>query len=1268
MLYYKWFPKPVHSLENGLTIYSLQIKSHDSKVNAAIGGPHESFARMGAHYGSMSIVFANLCQQLANYKSFGPPSIQKALFTEQDFGFVKNFKKQEMLEFQDPFEEEDEFFDCDSFFDSDEIENVEETGPACLDCGKFLAEEGAEQVKCILEVLSSSKVDDEESLTTLKQLQKAQQEGLDIQYRCPKCRSCVDCNRSHETERISIREEAEDMKIWDSVQIDWKNRRIISTLPLRGEEETFLSNNRDIALKILNQQCHTYYKDPVKEVIVKAFDKLIKNGQMVLFKDLSEEEKSIVESKPVSHWIVWRVVFKPSLSTPARIVFDGSANTKPRDDGSGGRCLNDAVVKGRVVTLNLVKMVMIFCAGLAACQGDLAQFYASIKLDSQFWNLQRILFKADMDPDGPEMEAIIKTLIWGIKCVSAMSECAVLKLASEIKSDFPNVAKMLIRARFVDDIGNSKSNIIDLKKITSDTDKIFDKVGLSCKGWTFSGENPPPEVCEEGNYVSIGGMKWYSAMDLLEIPIPPFHLSKKVRGRLTLGTDVFEGKCLEDMEKFVKKQNKGKNLTRRQVASKIRTFFDILGKFVPIENVFKIDLKKATEQTKNWDDELPNDLHHKWVQNFFRLETLKGIKFNRAIMPSNAVNCDMDVISGGDASGVIKNAGSWGRFLLDNGNYSCQLILGRSLLANSTVPKDELESLTMTSNLNWVVKIALEEWVKSSIVINDSTISLCWTKNDRKRLSLYHRNRVVQIKRGTELSQLYHVKSEFNPGDCGTRPELVTNSDVGPGSKWENGLPWMRRSISEAIDSGILTPIEKLSVKTEEESTFNEGFVFERSKEILTPGHPVVLANSRIENVAKRAQFSKYLIPPNKWSLEKTLRVYGIVFRFLKSFKCLKVKNFLEPKSDIKYQMFIVFDVTQSRPGMVDAELNYLVAGRKTTTNETSIVDVHRVYMSFGCKNPKKNFTGKYHVLITDDDISRALFYLFSKASAEVKEFNKPEFVKRISVERNGILYSRNRLLDGQRFKVAGELEDIGILQNLNIRLLTPVLDRFSPLSYAVADYVHRQISKHKGYENCYRESLNYVFIIQGMGLFREINNDCVTCSKLRKKFFEVSMGSLSEYQLTIAPPFWVCMMDLYGPCKVYPVGHSMPKRGRPVLEAVIHIIMFVCPITKIVNIQVIETKSAEGIIDGLTRLSCEVGVPSFVLTDKDSGIMKALRDTEINIKDLQYVLHKEKGIKFSTCPVSGHNYSGACERRIRILNEALVKCDVGNARLHATG
>ena len=78
---------------------------------------------------------------------------------------------------------------------------------------------------------------------------------------------------------------------------------------------------------------------------------------MVLWDDLTDEEKKIVESKAVNHYIIQRVNFKNSVTTPARTVFDGSQNTKFREDGTGGRCLYDAVVKGRVVTLNLVNMI-----------------------------------------------------------------------------------------------------------------------------------------------------------------------------------------------------------------------------------------------------------------------------------------------------------------------------------------------------------------------------------------------------------------------------------------------------------------------------------------------------------------------------------------------------------------------------------------------------------------------------------------------------------------------------------------------------------------------------------------------------------------------------------------------------------------------------------------------------------------------------------------------------------------------------------------------
>ena len=82
------------------------------------------------------------------------------------------------------------------------------------------------------------------------------------------------------------------------------------------------------------------------------------------------------------------------------------------------------------------------------------------------------------------------------------------------------------------------------------------------------------------------------------------------------------------------------------------------------------------------------------------------------------------------------------------------------------------------------------------------------------------------------------------------------------------------------------------------------------------------------------------------------------------------------------------------------------------------------VLLEFGMKNPGRKFSGKAHVLLDSSDISVALEYLFKKGTAEVKEFHKRDFLDKIAVERNGILYSRNRILDGQRLSEAGGLEE----------------------------------------------------------------------------------------------------------------------------------------------------------------------------------------------------------------------------------------------------
>ena len=130
-------------------------------------------------------------------------------------------------------------------------------------------------------------------------------------------------------------------------------------------------------------------------------------------------------------------------------------------------------------------------------------------------------------------------------------------------------------------------------------------------------------------------------------------------------------------------------------------------------------------------------------------------------MPSNAVDTKLRLLTGVDAAKAGLMMGTWGGFKLEDGSWSNQLLLGRSLLARSeSIPKDELEALCAGSNMAWVVRSALQEWVNFSILFSDSTIALCWLTSEKLRLSLFHRNRVLQTRRGTNLEDVYHVRTE----------------------------------------------------------------------------------------------------------------------------------------------------------------------------------------------------------------------------------------------------------------------------------------------------------------------------------------------------------------------------------------------------------------------------------------------------------------------------------------------------------------------------
>ena len=88
--------------------------------------------------------------------------------------------------------------------------------------------------------------------------------------------------------------------------------------------------------------------------------------------------------------------------------------------------MNDLVCRGKVDSLNIVKVLMRFMIGRSAFAGDLTQFYNSCKLTPQQWNLQRFLWLEDLDPTGKVLEGVItfaKCIIYPTVCTMCRNWC-----------------------------------------------------------------------------------------------------------------------------------------------------------------------------------------------------------------------------------------------------------------------------------------------------------------------------------------------------------------------------------------------------------------------------------------------------------------------------------------------------------------------------------------------------------------------------------------------------------------------------------------------------------------------------------------------------------------------------------------------------------------------------------------------------------------------------------------------------------------------------
>ena len=216
---------------------------------------------------------------------------------------------------------------------------------------------------------------------------------------------------------------------------------------------------------------------------------------------------------------------------------------------------------------------------------------------------------------------------------------------------------------------------------------LLNKGGFNLKGVSFSGEDPPTTLPEDGQMIFVGGMKWFVKEDMISVNIGELNFAKKHCGRKPSSTvNVIPSK-----------------LTRRHCASKVAEIFDLTGKVSPITASMKMDLQELVHRKIDWDDTIPDDLHPIWESNFEIVKDIGTLRFKRAIIPEDAVDLN---ISGPQYAALINT-------------YAGE-----------------------------VVRRSFKQYHKNAIKFTDSQISLHWITNEEKPLK-WAQNRVIEILRFT---------------------------------------------------------------------------------------------------------------------------------------------------------------------------------------------------------------------------------------------------------------------------------------------------------------------------------------------------------------------------------------------------------------------------------------------------------------------------------------------------------------------------------------
>ena len=249
---------------------------------------------------------------------------------------------------------------------------------------------------------------------------------------------------------------------------------------------------------------------------------------------------------------------------------------------------------------------------------------------------------------------VIKTLIYGVRSSGNQAECGLRRTAELSRDMYPDVYDVITNDTYVDDCLSGTTSSMETERVTDEMQHALAKGGFTLKGFMMTGVSPPSNMSADNVSAPVGGVRWFPVGDFCQLNMKELNFHRKVRGKkIRQGIGIIP-----------------EVLTMSDCASKVAEIFDPSGLVAPITGGMKTDISIFHQKKLVWDDPIPNELKNEWSRHFDVMKELRDLKFQRSVVPADAVSLNVETINSADAGENLICASVHVRYQLRSGGYS----------------------------------------------------------------------------------------------------------------------------------------------------------------------------------------------------------------------------------------------------------------------------------------------------------------------------------------------------------------------------------------------------------------------------------------------------------------------------------------------------------------------------------------------------------------------------------------------------------------------